>query len=85
MRLSAIAIVNTNGGDNDIDNEDDDCGDLRYGQCLITMVEHERWLVNLLRRHLLRDVVENQHRYHDIVVGYLSDNSPDLLLSVLVA
>ena len=87
------------GDDNDDDNDDDDDddddgGNLTYGECLDMISEHERWLVDTIRHQLSptdlrprrrddgggpQDAVEDV----DVVVGYLSDNSPDLLLSVL--
>lgn len=65
--------------------------DMSYGECIDIIANHERWLNDAIHHHLPNenDVVnENRHNekntiIDDIIVGYLSDNSPELLLSVL--
>lgn len=75
----------------DSDN-DDEIIDMRYGECIDIIANHERWLMDAIHHHLPRNenVVFNVNQYNekntiidDVVVGYLSDNSPELLLSVL--
>eukprot|EP00571_Detonula_confervacea_P003692 CAMPEP_0172316188 /NCGR_PEP_ID=MMETSP1058-20130122/27500_1 /TAXON_ID=83371 /ORGANISM="Detonula confervacea, Strain CCMP 353" /LENGTH=749 /DNA_ID=CAMNT_0013030445 /DNA_START=159 /DNA_END=2408 /DNA_ORIENTATION=+ len=51
---------------------------MTYKQCWQIVAEHERWL-----QTTIHDQKQKQHASTDAVIGYLADNSPDLLLSVL--
>jgi hypothetical protein len=73
--------------DDDCNNDcDDDCNELTYGECLDIVSDHGRWLVDAIRSQLYPrkyDDEEEEEEEVDIVIGYMSENSPDLLLSVL--
>jgi hypothetical protein len=59
---------------------------LTYGECLDIVSDHGRWLVDAIRSQLYPrkyDEEEEEEEEVDIVIGYMSENSPDLLLSVL--
>lgn len=70
---------------------DDEIIDISYGECIDIIANHERWLIDAIHHDLPpENVVVNENRHNEnttifdnIIVGYLSDNSPELLLSVL--
>ena len=63
---------------------------LTYKQCFqIIIPEHEQWLQSTIMRQQLRHEQNNDYartnntKVKDVIIAYLSDNSADLLLSVL--
>jgi len=72
---------------------DDEIIDISYGECIDIIANHERWLIDAIHHHLPHENVVNENRLNekntiiddDIIIGYLSNNSPDILLSVLAS
>jgi len=66
---------------------------LTYKQCFEIINEHERWLVSTIHTQLqsyIHDATNknssiklNDFEVKDVIIGYLSNNEPDLLLSML--
>ncbi|KAL7512559.1 hypothetical protein ACHAXN_009600 [Cyclotella atomus] len=55
---------------------------LTYDDCWDIVDQQKRWLLKEIHQ-VTRDVAANDQAHQDVIVGYLSDNSPNLLTSLL--
>ena len=67
---------------------------LTYKQCFEIIDEHEQWLLSTIHTQLqslprihdgtnINNSIQPNSNVKDVIIGYLSDNEPDLLLSML--
>ncbi|MGK3739963.1 MAG: acyl-CoA synthetase (AMP-forming)/AMP-acid ligase II [Bacillariaceae sp.] len=96
LQQESTKYDSSNGNENDNDNDNDEGRGIlapkvlsydSFGQCLIL---HKEWLQNTIQNFTTRIRSENKNKNtntndddDDIVVAYISNNSPDMLLSVL--